>query len=97
MPCYNTAIAKTKVKTKQQTAIVDLIQSKGGVMTLDDLASCEAEIIQPIKYDFRVGQAGDEGVTLWEVGGVAPFKLFETANVLRIALNEISVPPMVKA
>ncbi|ORX40444.1 putative lincomycin-condensing protein lmbA [Kockovaella imperatae] len=47
-------------------AIVDLVQSKGGVMTMEDLASCEAQVIEPIKYDFRVGMAGDEGVTLWE-------------------------------
>lgn len=36
-------------------------------MTLEDLAACEAEVIQPIKYDFKVGQAGDKGVSLWEV------------------------------
>lgn len=36
-------------------------------MTLEDLASCDADVIQPIKYDFKVGHAGDEGVTLWEV------------------------------
>jgi hypothetical protein len=47
--------------------IVDLIKSGGGVMTLEDLASCEAEVITPIKYDFKVGTAGDDGVTLWEV------------------------------
>ncbi|KAK6909136.1 gamma-glutamyltransferase [Kwoniella mangroviensis CBS 8507] len=47
-------------------AIVDLVQSGGGVMTLDDLAECDAEVIQPIKYDFKVGDAGDQGVSLWE-------------------------------
>jgi hypothetical protein len=36
-------------------------------MTLEDLAGCDAEVIQPIKYDFKVGEAGDEGVSLWEV------------------------------
>ena len=36
-------------------------------MTLEDLAECDAEVIEPIKYDFKVGAAGDEGVTLWEV------------------------------
>ena len=50
-----------------QIAIVDLVTAGGGVMTLEDLAECDAEVIQPIKYDFKVGQAGDEGVTLWEV------------------------------
>ncbi|WWC91941.1 gamma-glutamyltransferase [Kwoniella dendrophila CBS 6074] len=47
-------------------AIVDLIQAGGGVMTLEDLAECDAEVIQPIKYDFKVGDAGDQGVSLWE-------------------------------
>jgi gamma-glutamyltranspeptidase/glutathione hydrolase len=41
-------------------------------MTLEDLASCEAEVIQPIKYDFKVGDAGDKGVSLWEVSYLAP-------------------------
>ncbi|WVQ83659.1 gamma-glutamyltransferase [Cryptococcus sp. DSM 104549] len=47
-------------------AIVDLIQSGGGVMTLEDLAECDAEVVQPIEYDFKVGHAGDDGVSLWE-------------------------------
>ncbi len=37
-------------------------------MSMEDLAQCEAEVIQPIKYDFKVGEAGDKGVSLWEVG-----------------------------
>lgn len=36
-------------------------------MTLEDLAQCEAEVIQPIKYDYRARDAGGDGVTLWEV------------------------------
>ena len=40
-------------------------------MTLEDLAECDAEVIEPIKYDFKVGAAGDEGVTLWEVSGLS--------------------------
>ncbi|WRT70004.1 gamma-glutamyltransferase [Kwoniella shivajii] len=47
-------------------AIVELVQSGGGVMTLEDLAECDVEVIQPIKYDFKVGEAGDQGVSLWE-------------------------------
>ncbi|WVR09625.1 gamma-glutamyltransferase [Kwoniella sp. DSM 27419] len=47
-------------------AIVDLVQSGGGVLTMEDLAECDAEVIQPIKYDFKVGEAGDEGISLWE-------------------------------
>ncbi|KAK1922255.1 putative lincomycin-condensing protein lmbA [Papiliotrema laurentii] len=47
-------------------AIVDLVQSGGGVLTVEDLAECQADVIQPIKYDYKVGQTGDKGVTLWE-------------------------------
>lgn len=36
-------------------------------MTVEDLAECQADVIQPIKYDYKVGQTGDKGVTLWEV------------------------------
>lgn len=46
--------------------IVKLVQSQGGLMSLEDLAACEAEVIQPINYDFKVGEAGDKGVSLWE-------------------------------
>jgi hypothetical protein len=50
-------------------AVVDLVKDGGGVMTLEDLAECDAEVIEPIKYDFKVGEAGDQGVSLWEVSG----------------------------
>lgn len=40
-------------------------------MTLEDLAENDAEVIKPIKYDFKVGKAGDKGVTLWEVSSDA--------------------------
>jgi gamma-glutamyltranspeptidase/glutathione hydrolase len=46
-------------------AIVDLVASKGGLMTLDDLAATEADVVQPIKYDFRASDA-DPGISLWE-------------------------------
>ena len=52
-------------------AIVQLIQSGGGVMTMDDLKSCDAEVIKPIKYDYRGGKSGTEGVTLWEVSSAS--------------------------
>jgi len=42
-------------------AIVELIQSKGGVMELDDLAKHETAIVEPIKYTY----AGE--ITLYEV------------------------------
>lgn len=48
-------------------AIVDLVQSQGGVMTMEDLAECEAEVIQPIKYEYKA-KDGQDGVSLWEVG-----------------------------
>jgi len=47
-------------------AIVDLVQSQGGVMTLEDLAQCQAEVIQPIKYEYKAKE-GQDGVCLWEV------------------------------
>lgn len=51
------------------SAIVDLIQSQGGVMKLEDLAECEAEVIQPIKYEYKA-KDGKDGVSLWEVSRI---------------------------
>ena len=48
-------------------AIVELVQSGGGVMTMEDLASHTATVVEPIKYKFKQGKAGEEGVTLYEV------------------------------
>lgn len=54
------------LETQLTSAIVDLIQSKGGVMTLEDLAATEADVVEPIKYDYKA--KGDEpGLSLWEV------------------------------
>lgn len=50
-------------------------------MTLDDLAGCEAEVIEPIKYEFRAGKAGESGVSLWEVS-------FTSCNVILYCLRE---------
>ncbi|KAJ9093892.1 hypothetical protein QFC21_006265 [Naganishia friedmannii] len=47
-------------------AIVDLVRAGGGVMTLDDLAGQEAQVVQPISYEFKRGKEGEDGVTLWE-------------------------------
>ena len=47
--------------------MVEVIKGGGEVMSLEDLAECDAEVIKPIKYDYRAGKNGDEGVTLWEV------------------------------
>ncbi|KAJ9114031.1 hypothetical protein QFC22_005851 [Naganishia vaughanmartiniae] len=47
-------------------AIVELVRAGGGVMTLDDLAGQEAQVVQPISYEFKKGPAGEDGVTLWE-------------------------------
>lgn len=44
-------------------AIVDLIQSQGGVMELEDLAKHETSFVEPIKYTY-----GGE-VTVYEVSG----------------------------
>ncbi|OWZ63408.1 gamma-glutamyltransferase [Cryptococcus neoformans] len=53
-------------------AIVDLVKSGGGVMTLEDLAECTADVIQPISYTFKPHhsandeESSDPGLTLWE-------------------------------
>lgn len=53
-------------ETSSLAAIVELVRSGGGVLTLEDLAETTAEVIQPIKYDFRK-DAKDDGITMWEV------------------------------
>ncbi|KAL1410791.1 hypothetical protein Q8F55_001733 [Vanrija albida] len=45
--------------------IVKLIQSAGGVMTLEDLAEHTAEVVEPLNYTFKA-TADDPGLTLWE-------------------------------
>lgn len=47
-------------------AIVDLVKSGGGLMEMEDLANHHADVIKPIKYEFRKGEAGKDHVTLWE-------------------------------
>ena len=42
-------------------SIVDLISSKGGVMTKEDLTSHKSTFVDPISIDYK-------GVTLFEVG-----------------------------
>jgi gamma-glutamyltranspeptidase len=66
-------------------AIVELIQSKGGVMELDDLAKHETSFVEPIKYTY----AGE--VTVYEVSSqqFVSWALFNSNN-------ECSVLPMVK-
>ncbi len=39
-------------------------------MTMADLAECDAEVIEPIKYDFKHTHGPDSGVTLWEVSPI---------------------------
>lgn len=56
----------------RELAIVDLVKSGGGVMTLEDLAECTADVIQPISYTFKPHhppnheEPSDPGLTLWE-------------------------------
>ncbi|KAI0094962.1 gamma-glutamyltranspeptidase [Irpex rosettiformis] len=47
-------------KGRVAEAIVELIQSKGGVMTLEDLANHDTDWVEPIKYTFN------EEVTVYE-------------------------------
>jgi gamma-glutamyltranspeptidase/glutathione hydrolase len=63
-----------KLGLSDQIAIVDLIQSQGGVMTMEDLAECQAETIQPIKYEYKA-KDGNDGVSLWEVSGANTFSM----------------------
>jgi gamma-glutamyltranspeptidase/glutathione hydrolase len=51
-------------------AIVDLVRAGGGVMTLEDLAAQEAQVVEPICYEFKKGGPGADGVTLWEASPV---------------------------
>jgi gamma-glutamyltranspeptidase/glutathione hydrolase len=55
-----------ELEVSDLVAIVDLIQSQGGVMTMEDLSECQAEVIQPIKYEYKA-KDGNDGVSLWEV------------------------------
>ena len=48
-------------KGRVAEAIVELIQSKGGVMELEDLANHETDFVEPIKYTY-----GGE-ITVYEV------------------------------
>ncbi|CCL99563.1 uncharacterized protein FIBRA_01581 [Fibroporia radiculosa] len=50
-------------KGRVAQAIVDLIQSKGGVMELSDLASHETTFVDPIKYTFHDEVTLYEGIT----------------------------------
>jgi hypothetical protein len=36
---------------------------------MEDLAECQAEVIQPIKYEYKA-KKGQDGVSLWEVSPV---------------------------
>jgi gamma-glutamyltranspeptidase / glutathione hydrolase len=42
-------------------AIVNLVQSKGGVLELEDLANHRTDLVEPIQYTYA------NGVTLYEV------------------------------
>lgn len=48
-------------------AIVELVRAGGGVMSMEDLANHTADVVEPIKYEFKQGEAAEEGVTLYEV------------------------------
>lgn len=48
-------------KGRVAQAIVDLIQSKGGVMELDDLANHKSSVVEPIQYTYA------NEVTVYEV------------------------------
>ncbi|BEJ15312.1 hypothetical protein CspHIS471_0410790 [Cutaneotrichosporon sp. HIS471] len=82
-------------------AIVDLVASKGGLMTLDDLSSTTADVVEPIKYDF-LSSDRDPGISLWEcppngqgltalvaLGIVEAVKDVHGVDVLELELNGV--------
>jgi len=58
-------------------SIVQLIDSKNGVMTLEDLKEHHTEFVEPIGYTYK----GE--VTLWEVGGL--LLLTQDRLILRVS------------
>jgi gamma-glutamyltranspeptidase/glutathione hydrolase len=73
----NPALAKTlrKIGTEGKgayyegpiaEAIVQAIQSRGGLMTLEDLAAHETDFVEPIKYTYTSGGKDAEGLTVHE-------------------------------
>lgn len=66
-------------KGRVAQAIVDLIQSNGGVMSLEDLANHSTDFVEPIKYTFN------EEVTVYEVIPLVPtFNLNKSSRMKRV-------------
>ena len=65
-------------KGRVAEAIVELIQSKGGVMTLEDLASHSTTFVEPVKYTFN-----DE-VTVYEVNKKEKWSCCDNSLTVRI-------------
>jgi len=78
---FREIVAKGKdgfYKGRVAQAIVDLIQSKGGVMELEDLANHKSTMVEPIKYTYA------NEVTVYEVQRYSiftPFSLSPTSSV----------------
>ena len=83
---FREVVAKGKdgfYKGRVAQAIVNLIQSKGGVMELEDLANHKSTVVEPIKYTYA------NEVTVYEVRRFHP-------NLSAI-FNSASAPQMDKA
>jgi gamma-glutamyltranspeptidase/glutathione hydrolase len=83
---FREVVAKGKdgfYKGRVAQAIVNLIQSKGGVMELEDLANHKSTVVEPIKYTYA------NEVTVYEVRRSHP-------NLSAI-FNSASAPQMDKA
>lgn len=70
-------------KGRVAQAIVDLIQSQGGVMELEDLANHSTDFVEPIKYTFN------EEVTVYEVIMLAPSPF----NLKKVTHETLQCPP----
>lgn len=73
---FRELVAKGKdgfYKGRVAEAVVELVKGGGGVMSLEDLASHESTVIEPIKYTYT---GGGEDVTLWEVGNAFSLAFF---------------------
>jgi len=85
---FREVVAKGKdgfYKGRVAQAIVNLIQSKGGVMELEDLANHKSTVVEPIKYTYA------NEVTIYEV------RRSHSLSTLSTILNVTSAPQMDKA
>lgn len=68
-------------------AIVEAVQSRGGLLTLEDLAAHQTDFVEPINYTYRSGGKDAEGLTVHECPpngqGLAALIAFGILDVLQ--------------